>query len=80
MSRKERLLNVIRTAGRCESLTLVIDNMEMKRQEHITFFNEDFEYKSKYIDETYTDNLRHKYSKCIAIDGIIKKGKLKRID
>ena len=52
-------------------ISIIIENPAMRNVEYITFFREDFGYKTTYIDNAYNDNLELKHNKDIKIVGII---------
>lgn len=68
--KKIELINRILNSTK-EKISIIIENPAMRNVEHITFFREDFGYKTTYIDNAYNDNLELKHNKDIKIVGII---------
>lgn len=50
-----------------ETFTVVVKNSEMRRPEFITFWREDYNYKIKYYQKAYNNDLTLKSSKNIKI-------------
>lgn len=68
--KKIELINRILNSTK-EKISIIIENPAMRNVEYITFFREDFGYKTTYIDNAYNDNLELKHNKNIKIVGII---------
>ena len=68
--KKIELLNRILNTTK-EKVSIMIENPAMRNIEYITFFREDFGYKTTYIENAYNDNRELKHNKDIKMVGII---------